>query len=222
MTIEEILAIANSDEINKELLVSKINDYASEQKRQYTSKDKEVLKYKQAVKKLGYNSDEHTNVDSFIDVMLSKVNTTNQPQPNDRVSVLEAKLAEYETKIKNADKRDTDSTIFTKLNEAFGSKIKGSKAIIENLMLKEAVKLVDGEVVFKGKTDDEVELFDAGINKILSEYQDLLIVEQVKGSNIKGSNLSNNNEKQLSMDVINKMTPEQIKENMDAIWKLAK
>lgn len=219
MTVEELKEMISKDDINKELVLSKLDEFANDAKNSYKRKDIEALKFKSAIKKLGYSSDEHSSVDTFIESMLSK--SQHQALPSDKITLLESRLAEYETKVQASDKRESDAKIQSKLSSAIGSKLKGSKAIVENLMLKGVVKLVDGEVVFKGKTDDEFVLFDNGINALLEEHQDLLIVDQIRGGNIKPI-LSNNTDKTLSMESINKMSPEQIKENIDAIWKLAK
>jgi len=220
-TIDEIKEIFTSDDFNKDTVLADITDTLADQKLKYVSKDKEALKVKSALKSMGYNKDEHGDLDAFTNhINELKSKTINNSEAITKLTLMESKLKEYETKESNWKRESERSKLTDTLTTELGSKLKGSKYIINDLITSGKVKLVDSEVVFMdGETPT---LFKNGIEKVLADNADLLISEQNPGANTKGRTNTTTNNKAISLADINKMTPEQIKENMESIRSLGR
>ena len=105
------------------------------------------------------------------------------------------------------------------MNDAIGKKLKASKYIINDLINNKHVSLVDGEVVFMNGED--VVLFEDGLKQVIQDNDDLLLSDQNPGGNTKNRTTKNtNNTTKLSVEQINKMTPAELKKNIDEIKKM--
>jgi hypothetical protein len=194
-------------------------------KASYTKKASQVNKYLEMLGKLGYDKDSYDNADDFITKLKEKVDKV--PTDTDALQVLQARLEKLETE-KSAETARAESlkatadknTIENKLKDALGDKLKGAKFIIKDLIAEKQVKLVDGEVVFVSG-DDSVILFEEGIQNILNDNEDLLKVDIKSGAGSTSKSFKDTSTGSLSMEAINKMTPEQIKAHMAQIKKLA-
>ena len=65
MNLEELLGKIESDEL-KEAIVSIVNEEKQKGISKYSKKDKEVLKYKSALKEVGYDTEKYSDIDAFI------------------------------------------------------------------------------------------------------------------------------------------------------------
>ncbi len=226
--LTSVLSTIDSDQFDKSTVKADIaallksqDDYG---KASYTKKATQVSKYLDILAKLGYDKDSYENPDDFVTKFKEKSESTDGA--TDALQLLQARLDKLETE-KNAETERAEvlkatadrNTIETKLRDAIDDKLKGSKLIIKDLISEKQVKLVDGEVVFVN--GDGVMLFEDGIAKVLADNEDLLKAEIRPGAGSTSKVLKEQSTNKLSMESINKMTPEQIKVHMAEIKKLA-
>jgi hypothetical protein len=223
------MAILTEDQIKEKLkdneALADIIETLTSEKTKYTAKDREVLKYKSSIKKLGYNKDEHGELDTFISAMLETKNKANETdnakgektELEKRLALLEATLTETKKASQKLADDNKNKTLSSKLEAELSKKLKGSNYIIKDLIRDGKVDLVDGDVVFKN--GDEVVLFKDGIEQIIKDNDDLVILDQNRGGDTK--NIKTNNKASLSLTSINKLTPEEIKSKLSDIKKLA-
>jgi len=193
MTLEELLALLTSGEITKEQYASvketiegAINAEKTKGIESYQKKDREVLKYKQALKAIGYDKDTEDGVDGFVQSLKGKLGTTESSQLT--IAELSNKLTEL-TEAYNNDKLKLQQTqeqadlglITTELTKALGERFNGSSAIMDGLIGRKRVKVVDGKVAFVN--GESVIPFEAGVKTLEEEYKDLLKNQQRPGVN---------------------------------------
>lgn len=153
----------------------------------YRKKDAEGLKLKKALKDLGYSKDEVDGVDEFVSGLKNKITAVDGKdvtiaELKSSVEAIQQTLeAEKAEKSKLAETSITN-TAKAKLIEALGDKFSASTAntLIENLLLKKAVTVVDDKVVFKN--GEEIVPFDDGVKGLLETHKDSLKNQQRLGS----------------------------------------
>lgn len=219
--LEEIKELLNSETVDKDVVYSKVESLANDLKLKTKQKDKENLSLKSDFKKLGYDTNTFTDRDAFVTHITELKNKTqSDSEAKSKLLLAEGRIKEFETKTIELEKKNSQSKIQTTLNEKLNGKIKGADTIIENLILTNKVKLVDNDVVFVN--GDDLTALDKGIEGLFKKHADLLISEQNPGSNNKGRINTTNNNKAISLSDINKMTPEQLRENMANIKKMGR
>jgi len=218
-TIDELAEAFAAEDFNKDTVLTDIKDTLADQKLKYTTKDKEVLKYKSTIKSLGYNKDEHGDLDTFANhINELKSKTITQSEASTKLTLAESRIKELELKEQTFKRELESSKLQDALNKELGTKLKGSKYIVNDLINSGKVKLVDGDVVFMD--GDVPTLFANGIEKVLKENEELLLVDIKTGSDGKGK--TNTNKTNLTLESINKLTREQAMEKMKEIRALAK
>ena len=225
-SVEEFETAINAEDVNKEELVQDLKDTLDDQKSKYTNKDKEVLKYKSAMKTLGYSSEEFESLDKFTEHMnsikekattASSTGNANEELTN-KLNLLETKLNAYEQKDKENKAKLDRTKIEGKLGGELNDKLQGAKYVIKDLINEKRVAVVDDEVVFKNGED--VVLFADGIKSVLEDNKELLKNPQNPGANTKdknSNNTSNKNKAKYTLEQINKMSPEELKKNIKDI-----
>jgi len=191
MTIEQLRALlakaatAEEKEAIMDAIVSLIDTEKQKGIDSYRAKDKETLKFKNAVKELGYDPDVDGDLETFI--AKSKSKKTEVESSKLTIAQLSEKLTEVQNEIATERTRANEhkakaerEKMNSKLTSTIGDKIFGSKYVIESLINNKRVKIVDDNVVFTN--GDEVIPFDTGIKSILEENKDMLKVSQKNGS----------------------------------------
>jgi len=222
-TIEELVKVEDFD-INT--FVQDVKDTIDDQKSKYNKKDTETLKWKGAMKTLGYDREKYESLDSFVTDINGKVSkASNVDNLSTDKSALEERLALMESKLQKKEqdeiqlKKDNDRCkLEKKLSDTLNGKLKASKYIIKDLINDNKVKMVDNEVVFMDGED--VVLFEDGIQKVIQENEDLVLTDQNTGGNTKPGTKTTNNKTKLSVEAINKMSPSEIKKNISEIKKM--
>lgn len=226
--INALYSELDQESIDKEGIKSQIKSIIETQdnysKSNYQKKAQQNKELLELLGEIGYDPNIHTNKQEFVSKFKEK--STEIEHKSSEYSLLEARLKKIEaekaeeTERANKLKQQTDrQTIEQKLKEAIGQKINGSKYIIKDLINDGKVDIVNNEVVFKN--GDEIILFEDGIKSIFKDNPDLVIPDIRPGMGISTKVTSQTNKPKLTIDAINKMTPEQIKANMDEIRKLA-
>jgi hypothetical protein len=189
MTLEEILSTVESDEL-KTSIKKIVDQERSKGISSYNKKDQEVLKYKNALKDLGYSSDEYDNISSFIDKKKSEKEKIAESSItisslNDKINSLTSAIDEERKKVAEKDRLAKVSEMKARLtNSDIGKKFYGSSFMIESLINNGKVDLVDNDVVYKNG-EETLNLKDAF--KILSEeYKSDLKVDQTGGTGALG------------------------------------
>lgn len=217
--LEQIKELLNNENIDKDAVISKVESFATDLKTKLRHKDSENLKIKNALKSMGYDKNEHNDLDTFVSHISDlKSKTLNNTDASAKIQLLESKIKEYETKETNWKYQQETSNIKDKLQNELSGKLKGSDTIIENLLLRKELKLVDNDVVFV--SGDEVESFEKGIEKLLKKHQDLLINPSKEGN--RTNNRINTNKSNLTLEGINKLNRDEALEKISEIKKLAK
>lgn len=147
----------------------------------YSKKDKEVLKYKNVLKDLGYDNEKYDNVDTFKESLKETVG--NVEQSNITLSELNTKFEnlntiyqqEVSTRMDKEKELET-SAIRTELNTAIKGKLYGDEAIIENVILKNELSMVEGKILDKDGND-----FDTFAKTLLEVNKDSLRATQKAG-----------------------------------------
>lgn len=192
-------------------------------KANYDKKATQVKKYSDILSELGYDPETSTNPKEFatnIKQTQTELELTKTEKETLRERIARLETVERErTEESNKLKQENDKiTLNSKLTEAIGTKLQASQYIIKDLITSGTVKMVDGSPMFVNGT--ELESFDIGITKVIEANKELLLNTQVAGVNSSRVNHSNAGST-LTMDRINKMTAQEIKENMAEIKKLA-
>jgi len=193
MTLEQLLALLDSGEITKEtaaqgkqVILDAIEAEKNKGITSYQSKDKEVLKYKAAVKKLGYSKEEVDGLDAFIESLASKSASA------DGKDVTIAELKSNITSItKRLDDEAAEKTALAEkhgntraqmeLQKSIGDKFVGADTIIENLLLSKRVSVVDDKVVFKD--GENIVTFEDGVKALEEKYKGQIKSNQAGGAN---------------------------------------
>lgn len=227
LDVDKLDDYVSKEELDMSEFVNDVKETILELKNKYTRKDKETLKYKSVVKKLGYDNEQYGDLDTFIEDIKAKQTKASiadeaiqtKSQVEERIALLEKKLAEKEEQERRLVMENNVKTIKDKLNDAIGDKLIASKLVINDVINSGKAKVIDGEVVFTN--GDDVVLFDEGIETLIKEHEDLLKVNQKSGS---GSTFSNNrsNVGKLTLEDVNNMSKEEISKNINEIKQLVK
>lgn len=219
MDITEIETMLTAETIDKEAVLAAVKTLNDEKTLAYKNKDREALALKADFKKLGYTKEDFADRETFVThINELKTKTQSDSEAKTKVTLLETQLQEFKNKEIAWKKAETSKTLEKALNEKLSGKLKGHEAIIDNLILRDQVKVIDNDVVFMD--NDTPTTLDAGIAKLMTKYADLVIADQNPGANTKNKPTSNN-VSNITLDSIKKMTPEQIKANLSDIKKLA-
>jgi hypothetical protein len=147
----------------------------------YNKKDKEVLKYKTLVKELGYDNEQFESVDAFKESFKETKNVAEQSsitieQLNEKFETLNTAYTGEVSKRQSKEKELNDTTIRSALDKEIGSKVYGANAIIENVLLKGSLAIIDNKIV-----DKDGNSFESFTTTILDQYKDDLKSEQKPG-----------------------------------------
>ena len=147
----------------------------------YNKKDKEVLKYKTLIKDLGYDNEQFESVDAFKESFKETKNVAEQSsitieQLNEKFETLNTAYTGEVSKRQSQEKEINDTTIRSALDKEIGTKIYGANAIIENVLLKGSLAIIDNKIVDREGND-----FATFTNSLLDLYKDDLKSEQKKG-----------------------------------------
>lgn len=220
MSIEKIMEQLNKIQFDgKDSIIDEIVGAIEAEKQKgiesYRRKDQEVLKYKNTLKELGWDSEKYSDVTDFIsnikkkDEVVSKKDLTIS-ELNNKIVDLESKwTAEREIAKQTAEKANRNKML-AELTTAMGDKLRGSKYIIESLINNGRVTIVEDKVAFKD--GDSTLDFNSGINKVLDENKDLLIVNQKTGSESKKID-----SKVDDLGDLSKMSVAEVRANIDAV-----
>jgi len=225
--LSTVLATIDSDSFDKESIKNEITNLLKTQdeygKTSYSKKAGQVNKYLEVLSKLGYDKESYENPDDFVTKFNEKNNSVDSRTAD--YQLMEARLRKIEQekqaetdRAEQLKSKSDKNTIENKLREALDKELRGSKYIIKDLISDNKVKLIDGEVVFTN--GDQVILFEDGVSKLLEENEELRVVNIKPGAG-STSRIIKDSQGKLSMEAINKMSPEQIKASMAEIKKLA-
>ncbi len=219
--VEDVLAMVNKmDFEGKDDLTNSILSLVEDEKQKgidsYRKKDSEVMKYKNTLKELGWDSEKYADVQDFVSNVKKKDESVSKKDLT--ISELNARLMDFESKYnqerENAKAIQTKSNrnkMIAELTSTIGDKLQGSKYIIDSLISNDRVGVIDDKVVFKN--GEELIPFDMGITKILEENKDLLKVTQKNGAQTAKSDASGE-----GLD-FSKMSKAEIKQHMDQLYK---
>lgn len=184
MDLEELLSKIESEE-TKEAVVSAVEAEKQKGIESYNKKDRETLKFKNALKELGYDSTKHGDIESFV----QSTKTLNQKASSSEVTIaeLQERLATVEGNLEaerqllqQKEAEAKVSKIKAELTTKIGDMFYGSKYLIESLSSQ--CEVVDGKVVYKKDEATKVSLKDA-IPLIKEANKDMLKVKIARGSN---------------------------------------
>ena len=218
--MEDVLAMINKLGIdNKDDLTNTIITLVEEEKNRgiesYRKKDQEVLKYKNTLKELGWDSEKYQDVSEFVttvkkkDEVVSKKDITIS-ELNTKLIDLESKWTQERESAKQITEKSNRNKMLAELTGAIGDKLRGSKYIIDSYISNGRVAIVDDKVAFRdGETTID---FNTGIQKVLEENKDLLIVNQKTGSESKKTDT-----KVEDLGDLSKMSISEVRANIDVI-----
>lgn len=188
----------------------------------YDKKQSQIKTYEQILGELGYDPEKYENKQDFTTSVKNQqkeleMTKSEKETLRERIARLEALEKDRVDELTKTKAQNDRNTVANKLTEALGNKLQASKYIINDLINNGSVKVVDGEVMFVN--GEEVILFDKGVEQVLEANKDLILTTQIAGA---GSFKTNNKAQgTLTLDQINKMTPDQIKANLSEIKKMA-
>jgi hypothetical protein len=230
MEIDELLVMINESleaekaESLKEGVISLLNAEKERGIQTYTKKDKEAMKLKEVLRSLGYDKDQYDTYDDFVskkregeskkyetDLTLSSLNE----KINALNSQLNAERAEKEAISRKIKTEKARSILSSELSD----KVYGAKYLIESLISNNDFD-IDGDNVYT-KIGDEKKHITKLIEEVLDQNKDILKINQRPGAEAKPSG-DNVSQHALTLEKINKMTPEEIKLHLNDIRKLAK
>ncbi len=152
---ENFINALNTLEVeNKEELINNFKTISSESIKSYQSKDQEALKYKSYLKDLGYDKEQYETFDAFKQ-SISKTKETAEnsaltlSQLNEKFEALNSQYTAEVSKREAKEQELKDTKIRSKLIETIGDKVYGSDVLIENIMLKRSLSVVDDRIVDK-------------------------------------------------------------------------
>jgi len=185
MTLEEILAQIESDEL-KEAIVGKINEETEKGKSLYSKKDREVLKFKTALKELGYDHEKYADVSEFIDTkkeVESKVNDSKLTIAtlNDKLNDLTSKLEQERAEADRAKRVSKENKITAELTNKIGGEFFGASYLIKTLISDGKVDIDENNQLFFREGEDVIP-FEKGLDQLKQENKDMLRVTQQGGT----------------------------------------
>lgn len=150
----------------------------------YGKKDKESLKYKSLIKKLGYEKDSDDGLEGFVENLKNSLSND-----GDKLTIAQLKSAvdaltesnkkEQEEKLKLKETSDS-RLIEAELTKALGGKFNGVATIIKALKADGRVRVVGDKVAFaKG---EDVITFEDGLKGLNTEFSDLVKNSQKGGT----------------------------------------
>ena len=175
-SLEEILSAIEGDDI-KEAIVGLIDNEREVGISKYNSKDKEVLKYKNAMKSLGFDKDKYETIDDFIESkqdVEKKVTKSNLTiaELNDRLNTITDELNAERENVQAKAKESRDNKLTAELTQAIGGKYIGSEYMIRDLIREGQVDINDNKVVFKN--GDDLIPFETGLKQLEEQNADML------------------------------------------------
>ena len=191
MDLEEILSLLDGEELDrskvKESFKNFVNDVEEKGKSSYRKKDKEVLKFKEALKGLGWNADEQTDLEGFIDSL--KTTKTKVSDADLTIQSLNSKLNEITTSLEKErtlreqkEKEAKQGKISSKLATDLAGKVKGVDKVVELLTLKGVFDTTEEGNLYYKKGDEKLS-YDDGLKHLLdSEFSEWRIAEQNAGT----------------------------------------
>jgi len=184
MTLEEILSSVENEDV-REGIVSLINAEKQRGIESYQKKDSEVLKLKNKIKDIGYDSEKYDNYDSFFDTLKSKDEKVKSSeltiaQLNDKLNNLTTTLEQQKLEAENKAKESKRNKLTAELTKTIGNDFYGSDYMIESLVNNHKVDLVGNNIV--GRNGDEIIPFDKFYDTIKEENKESLKFEQKRGS----------------------------------------
>lgn len=190
MTLEEILSKVE-DETIKNAIVDVVNSEKEKGIQSYRKKDTEVLKYKNALKTMGYDHEKYSDVDEFINTKklveekATKSEMTIQSL-NEKLIEIEANLQAERDKVVRKEQEAKTNYLTSELTKTIGDKFYGSQYMIKTLITDGVVDVQNNKVVFKD--GDNILGFDEGVKKLEETNKDILKVNQKTGSGDNGGN----------------------------------
>ena len=196
MNLEELLQQVD-DESLKESIVAVVNVEKERGISSTKKKDKEVLRFKSALKDLGYDREKFEDLDSFISANKERESKTQKSsltiaQLNDKVQSLAETLETERQQLAEKTRIAKESKLQAQLTEKIGNEFYGSKYLINDLVSNGRVDLVDNKVVFK--SGDDIISFDSGLTALKEENKGMLKVTQKAGSGESGGETPKNKE----------------------------
>ena len=190
MTLEEILAKIESDEL-KEAIVTKINEEKDKGIQSYTKKDKEVLKYKNALKDLGYDHEKYSDVTEFIESKKTVEQNVNESKLtiatlNDKLNDLTNKLDQERQQAEAIRRTAKENKLSAELTKTIGAEFYGADYLIKSLINEGKVDLDDATNQVFFKNGDDLVPFEKGIEQLKEQNRDMLKVTQSGGTGDKG------------------------------------
>jgi len=192
MNLEEILAKIESDEL-KEAIVSKINEEKEKGISSYSKKDREVLKYKNALKDLGYDHEKYNDVQEFIESKKSVEQTATDSKLtiatlNDKLNELTATLESEKAQAEAIKRSAKENKLTAELTKTIGGEFYGADYLIKSLITDGKVDLDEATNQVFFKNGDDLIPFEKGVEKLKEENRDMLKVTQAGGTGDKGGN----------------------------------
>lgn len=193
----------------------------------YDKKQTQIKSYEQILGELGYDPEKYENKQDFTtsvknqqkELEMTKSEKETLRERIARLEALEKDRVEELTKTKAINDRNTVTKTLTESidNKLQGRKLQASTYVINDLINTGSAKVIDGEVM--GVINGEVVPLDKLIDQVIEKNNDLILTTQIAGA---GSFKTNNKAQgTLTLDQINKMTPDQIKANLSEIKKMA-
>ena len=194
MTLAELLAKLDAEDLNRDELKNEITNYVKsveeKGKQAYSKKDKELLKFKSALKDAGWDNEKYSDVKEFVSSLKKKdekITTSDVTiaQLNEKLNELTSSLEQERAIRTEAERTAKQSKLTAELTNAIGKDFYGAEYLIKDLVRDGKVNLAeDGSVVFKN--GDDIVTFDNGINQLKEQHKDMLRVDQVGGSGKNG------------------------------------
>jgi len=223
--LNTIFEALDAETLDKDSIKSSITSVLEAQatygKTQYDKKQSQIKKFEEVLDAIGYEGESVKDFAKKFKEDKSAIDTTKteKEQLVERIKRLEAEDAQRKEEQNRLKAENEKNIITSKLTEAIGNRLKGSKYIIKDLIRENKVTLVDGEVMFV--EGDDVVLFDKGVESVLESNADLVVNKQNAG--ISTTKTIDNDKKSsgLTLEQINKMSPDELKIHMSEIKKIA-
>ena len=178
MELEELLKTLDEEQVS--VITKAITKERETGISKYRAKDKEVLKFKNALKEMGYDSTKQ-ELDNFTRTVAKKGDSK---EGDISTKALETKLSELEASLEKERNEARTAKITSKLSEGIGGKLINSRLIIKEAIENGSFDLDGDKLVYKD--GDNVYDADKGFEAIMTTYKDAVITSQVDGTESTG------------------------------------
>jgi hypothetical protein len=190
MTLQELRELLGTAEgLNVDEILEGVQGMVNEEKQRgitsYQAKDRELLSLKNEIKETGFNKDQHGTLKDYVKTLGQKAASSDEDKVtinslNEKVSQLTEMMNATKAEQQAALQKATTESLRSKLVSSIGDKLYGAVYVIDSLLQKGDVKMVEEKPVW---SFDGVDLdFNSGLEKFLKNSGDILKSTKTSGT----------------------------------------